>query len=379
MRFHDSARREVVSFDLGETVTMYVCGLTPYDATHVGHAATYVTFDLLKRRLLDAGHQVRCVRNITDVDDDLLERARRLGVHYLDLATAQLRRFHDDLEALAVTPMSVEPRATGVVPDIRGFIHQVLESGHAYRSGGAVYFDVSTFSGFGELSGYDEAEMVLLAGQRGGRPDDPARRQPLDFVLWQPSAPDEPAWDSPWGPGRPGWHIQCSALALRELGETIDIHGGGRDLLFPHHECERAQSESVTGQPFVRYWMHQGLVGLDGVKMSKSLGNLVFVADLTAAHEPRAVRLAVLGQHYRLDWEWRDELVSAAARRLAVWDAASRTGRGASGVLDDARAALDDDLDAPAALAVVDAAAAAGFDIDSAAALLGVALAPSDL
>ncbi len=379
MRFHDSARREVVSFDLGETVTMYVCGLTPYDATHVGHAATYVTFDLLKRRLLDAGHQVRCVRNITDVDDDLLERARRLGVHYLDLATAQLRRFHDDLEALAVTPMSVEPRATGVVPDIRGFIHQVLESGHAYRSGGAVYFDVSTFSGFGELSGYDEAEMVLLAGQRGGRPDDPARRQPLDFVLWQPSAPDEPAWDSPWGPGRPGWHIQCSALALRELGETIDIHGGGRDLLFPHHECERAQSESVTGQPFVRYWMHQGLVGLDGVKMSKSLGNLVFVADLTAAHEPRAVRLAVLGQHYRLDWEWRDELVSAAARRLAVWDAASRTGRGASGVLDDVRAALDDDLDAPAALAVVDAAAAAGFDIDSAAALLGVALAPSDL
>ncbi len=376
--------------DVGESVTLYVCGLTPYDATHVGHAATYVTFDLLKRRLLDRGHSVRCVRNITDVDDDLLGRASMLGVHYLDLATEQLRRFHDDLSALNVMPMCSEPRATGVIPDIRGFIHHVLESGHAYRVGGTVYFDVRTFHGFGEVSGLAEDEMLRLAADRGGNPTDPARRHPLDFVLWQPSGPGEPAWDSPWGPGRPGWHIQCSALALRELGETVDIHGGGRDLLFPHHECERAQSESVTGVPFVRLWMHQGLVRYEGEKMSKSLGNLVFVDDLCRRFGPAAVRVALLGQSYRRDWDWSDRLAADAVAKVERWSASTRgpTTGAASGdamavrhgddpLLENVRRALDDDLDAPAALGLIDDAVRSGLDVTAALDLLGVDLSRS--
>ena len=210
--------------------------------------------------------------------------------------------------------------------------------------------------------------MLELARERGGNPDDPRKRDPLDFVLWQPSAPDEPAWESLWGPGRPGWHIECSALALRELGETIDLHGGGSDLIFPHHECEAAQSEAATGIPFVRHWMHGGMVRLDGTKMSKSLGNLVFVHDLLKEWEGSAIRLAVLTNHYRSDWDWHDGLMPEAADRLARWRAA---GPGTGG-LAEVRRALDADLDAPAAVAAIDAAAAAGEGVAAAAALLGV-------
>lgn len=373
MRLFDTAARQVVSFEPGPRVTMYVCGLTPYDATHVGHAATYVTFDVVKRRLLDLGHDVRCVRNITDVDDDLLERSRLVGVHYLDLATEQLRVFHDDLDALDVLPVCAEPRATGVIADIRGFIHQVLDAGHAYLAGGAVYFDVASFAGFGTLSGFDRDAMRDLAAVRGGHPDDPAKRDPLDFVLWKSSGPGEPAWDSPWGPGRPGWHIQCSALALRELGTTVDLHGGGRDLVYPHHECERAQSEAVTGQPFVRHWMHQGLVRHEGEKMAKSLGNLVFVGTLRQSWEAATIRLALLANHYRHDWDWHGGLLEAADLRLGRWRVGTR-GVGGDAAIDDVRAALDDDLDTPAALAAIDAAVSAGHDVTRAAALLGVAL-----
>jgi L-cysteine:1D-myo-inositol 2-amino-2-deoxy-alpha-D-glucopyranoside ligase len=206
----------------------------------------------------------------------------------------------------------------------------------------------------------------------GGFPDDQRKRDPLDFVLWQPSLEDEPAWESRWGPGRPGWHIECSALALRDLGETVDVHGGGRDLVFPHHECEAAQSESVTGAPFVRHWLHVGLVGLDGTKMSKSLGNLVFVSDLVARAESTAVRLALLNEHYRHDWEWRDELLSEAQSRLATWRT-TLTGR-ACHVIDDVRAALDDDLDSPGALVALDEAAQGGYNVAPGAALLGITL-----
>jgi L-cysteine:1D-myo-inositol 2-amino-2-deoxy-alpha-D-glucopyranoside ligase len=215
--------------------------------------------------------------------------------------------------------------------------------------------------------------MLELAAQHGGFPDDPRKLDPLDFVLWQPSLPDEPAWESRWGAGRPGWHIECSALALRELGETLDIHGGGRDLAFPHHECEAAQSEAATGVPFVRTWMHIGLVGYDGTKMSKSLGNLVFVSDLVDRSEAAAVRLALLGQHYRHDWEWHDGLLDQAIARLATWRTAGSCGTGDQ-LLDDVRAALDDDLDTPRAVALIDDAAQAGYSVTSAAALLGVTL-----
>jgi L-cysteine:1D-myo-inositol 2-amino-2-deoxy-alpha-D-glucopyranoside ligase len=370
MRLFDTARRAVVPFEPDELVTMYVCGITPYDATHLGHAATFVTHDLLQRRLEDRGHRVRLVRNITDVDDDILRAARTRDLHYLDLSNAQVRRFQDDMTALAVHPPWSEPRATGAIPDIRGIIAMVLDRGHAYIANGGVYFDVSSFSSFGSLSHCSRDEMLRIGPPRGERIDDPNKRDPLDFVLWQPSHPGEPSWESPWGRGRPGWHVECSALALRELGTTIDLHGGGADLIYPHHECERAQSEGATGEPFVRHWLHQALVEYDGHKMSKSLGNLVFVSDLRAHTDGRAIRLALLAHHYRTSWEWHGELLDSAARRLDRW---MQAGKG-DGALDAVRAALDDDLDAPRALAAIDAAAAAGEGVTDAAALLGVDL-----
>ncbi|MDA8340884.1 MAG: cysteine--tRNA ligase [Actinomycetota bacterium] len=382
MHLYDTARRAVVPFEPGAHVTLYTCGITPYDAAHLGHAAVYLTFDILQRRLRDLGHTTSCVRNVTDVDDDILRKARQLGVHYLDLAAEEMARFDADMRALGLLAPHAEPRATSAIPDILTLIGAALELGHAYQSGGAVYFDVSTFERFGRLSGFGRDRMLELAAEHGGNPDDPAKEDPLDFVLWQPSLPDEPSWESRWGPGRPGWHIECSALAMRELGQTIDVHGGGRDLLFPHHECETAQSEAVTGVPFVRHWVHVGLVGLGGTKMSKSLGNLVFVTDLRAEHEPAAIRLALLAHHYRFDWEWTDEALAAAEARLAAWRAApatptaAGTADGASGdpALEEVRAALDDDLDTPAALTALDAHAGAGRPVDRAAALLGITL-----
>ena len=240
-------RQGIVPFEPGPLVTMYSCGITPYDSAHVGHAQVYLTFDMLQRRLRDLGHETRLVRNVTDVDDDILRKARELGVHYLDLAAEEMARFDANMAALGLLPVYREPRATSAIPDILSLVGAVLDGGHAYVSGGAVYFDVSSFARFGQVSHLSRPEMLVLAAERGGKPDDPNKRDPLDFVLWQPSAPDEPAWESRWGPGRPGWHIECSALAMRELGATIDLHGGGGDLIFPHHECEAAQSESVTG------------------------------------------------------------------------------------------------------------------------------------
>jgi L-cysteine:1D-myo-inositol 2-amino-2-deoxy-alpha-D-glucopyranoside ligase len=369
MRLYDTARRQVVPFTPGEVVTIYTCGITPYDSAHLGHAAVYVTYDVLQRRLRDLGHRTLCVRNITDVDDDILRKARELGVHYLDLAAGEIARFQADMEALGLLQAYSEPRATSAIPDILGFIGMVLDTGHAYRAGGAVYFDVSSFPRFGQVSHLEREEMIHLAGEHGGRPEDPFKRDPLDFVLWQPSAPGEPAWESLWGPGRPGWHIECSALAMRELGTTIDLHGGGTDLIFPHHECECAQSEAATGSLFVRHWMHVGMVGLDGQKMSKSLGNLVFVhAQLEQGHDPSAIRLALLSRSYRLAWEWKDSILEEAEDRLDRWRAAGSGGAGLQAV----RARLDDDLDTPAAIEVIDEQAAGGRGVGEAAALLGV-------
>ncbi len=369
MRLYDTARAEVVPFEPADrVVTMYTCGITPYDSTHLGHAATYLTYDVLQRRLRDLGHETRCVRNITDVDDSILPKARELGVHYLDLAASELARFDADMERLEMLPAWSEPRATSAIADIRGFIGMVLDRGYAYEAGGSVYFEVAKFPKFGSISHYTRDQMLELAAERGGNVDDPHKRDPLDFVLWQPSLADEPAWDSLWGPGRPGWHIECSALCLRELGTTIDLHGGGSDLIFPHHECEAAQSEAATGEPLVRHWMHQAMVRMDGEKMSKSLGNLVFVSELAKDWDPRAIRLACIAHHYRNSWEWNEQLMPAATERLAAWVAAG-TGDAA---LDAVRGALDDDLDTPAAVAAIDAAVATGSGASRAAALLGV-------
>ncbi len=371
LRLYDTGRRAVVDFTPGRVVDMYVCGITPYDATHVGHAATYALYDVLLRRLLDLGHEPRCVRNVTDVDDDILRKARELDMHYLDLAALETAKFTADMATLNMLPVASEPAASSAIHDILGFIGMVLDRGHAYQSQGAVYFSVGTFERFGQLSHLGREEMLALAAEHGGKPDDPAKRDPLDFVLWQPSEPDEPAWDSLWGPGRPGWHVECSALALRELGTTtIDLHGGGTDLIFPHHECEAAQSEAATGQTFVRHWMHVGLVRLGGEKMSKSLGNLVFVSDLLKDWEPAAVRLALLGHHYRESWEWDDGDMPVANSRLERW---RKSGAGDAG-LAAVQAALDDDLDTPAALAAIDDEVGKGRGVGAAARLLGVAV-----
>jgi L-cysteine:1D-myo-inositol 2-amino-2-deoxy-alpha-D-glucopyranoside ligase len=372
MRLYETSRQEVVPFEPRHVVKMYSCGITPYDAAHLGHAAVYLTFDMLQRRLRDLGHETRCVRNVTDVDDDILRRAREIGVHYLDLAAEEMARFDADMAALDLLPVWSEPRATSAISEILSLVGAALERGHAYRAGDGVYFDVSSFPTFGKLSHLDRATMLELAAENGGNPDDPAKHDPLDFVLWQPAAADEPCWDSRWGPGRPGWHAECSALVLRELGQTIDLHGGGRDLVFPHHECETAQSESVTGRTFARHWLHVGLVGLDGTKMSKSRGNLVFVRDLLKDWEGPAIRLALLGHHYRQDWEWHGDDLEQSAARLERWRAVS-SGDGSVG-LAAVRERLDDDLDTPGALAVLDEEAQSGRPVASGAALLGVTL-----
>jgi L-cysteine:1D-myo-inositol 2-amino-2-deoxy-alpha-D-glucopyranoside ligase len=372
MRLYDTARRAIVPFTPGANVLMYTCGITPYDATHLGHAATFLAYDVLQRRLIDRGHTVTCVRNVTDVDDPLFAKARELGVHYLDLAAGEETRFEADLEALNALPVVSTPRASSAIPDIRGFIGMVLDRGYAYQTAGSVYFDVGKFAEFGTIGNYSREQMLALARERGGDVDNPAKRDPLDFVLWQPSAPDEPSWDTLWGPGRPGWHIECSALALRELGTTIDLHGGGTDLIFPHHECERAQSEAATGEPFVRHWMHTALIGKDGHKMSKSLGNLVFVDALRKEWDPMAIRLGIIEHHYRVEWEWDDDLMPRSTKRLDAWRGAAGGRR--SELVDEVRDALDDDLDTPRAVAAIDAAAERGDDVRPAADLLGVLL-----
>ncbi len=372
MRLYDTARREVVPFTPNETVLMYTCGITPYDATHLGHASTFLFYDILQRRLIDLGHTIRCVRNVTDVDDPLFAKARELGVHYLDLAAGEEARFNRDMEALEMLPAYSTPRASSAITDIRKFIGLVLDRGYAYAVGGSVYFDVTKVPTFGEVSHYSHEQMIEFARQRGGNVDDPQKRNPLDFVLWHPSAEDEPAWDATWGAGRPGWHIECSALALRDLGTTIDLHGGGSDLIFPHHECERAQSEAATGETFVKHWMHVAMVFKDGEKMSKSLGNLVFVDQLRTEWDPRSIRIAIIEHHYRTEWEWDDTLMPRSEGRLTRWVAS--VGGSSSDLLDSVRACLDNDLDTPRALALIDAAADSGADVTSAAALLGVEL-----
>lgn len=368
MQLYDTARRAVVPFLPADTVTMYTCGITPYDATHLGHAATFLTYDILQRRLRDRGHDTRCVRNVTDVDDPLLAKARELGIHYLDLAAREVKRLEEDLEAMHFLPVYSAPRATSAIAEIRKVVSRLLDDGHAYLAEGAVFFDVASYPAFGSLFDLGEERMLAFAAERGGNPDDPRKRNKLDFVLWQASVDDEPAWESLWGPGRPGWHIECTALAQRELGDTLDLHGGGGDLIFPHHECSAAQSQCLTGQPLARHWMHGALVWKDGAKMSKSLGNLVFISDLRQRFDPRAIRLMILGHHYRHDWSWSDEGMAAAVARLERWVDA---GDGDGG-LDEVRAALDNDLDTPAAVAAIDAAAAAGQGVSRAAALLGV-------
>lgn len=370
MRLYDTGRGEVVDFEPGPTVTMYVCGITPYDTTHVGHAATYVTYDVVQRRLIDLGHEVRYVRNITDVDDDMLRASAMRGVHYLDLAFGETARFDEDMAALNCLEPWSEPRASGAISNIRGLIDTLLTRGAAYQVDRTVFFDTSTPADFGALAGVGLDRMHEILGAWGEEPDDPRKRNPLDFVLWRPADPGEPWWGARWGTGRPGWHVECSAIALRELGPTIDLHGGGIDLLYPHHESVRVQCEAATGTTFVRHWLHQSMVHLDGRKMSKSDGNLIFVRDLRERFEPAAIRLALSIHRYRRPWNWTDALLVEAEERLTRW----RWAGAGDAALDAVRAALDDDLDVPTAIDAIDRAAAQGEGVDQAASLIGVQL-----
>ena len=354
----------VVPFEPGPIVRMYVCGITPYDSTHLGHANTYLTYDLLIRRLEDLGHEVQMVRNVTDVDDSILPKARELGIDFLDLAEQEMARFHGDMVALNMRPPIAEPRATESIDAMVNLIQRLVDGGHTYAVDGITYFDVTTAPRFGRLSGYAEDTMLAFAAERGGTPTDLRQRNPLDFILWQPSADDEPSWDTPFGRGRPGWHIECSAMAWAQFGQPLDLHGGGSDLIFPHHECEQVQSEHGYGDTFAKHWMHAGMVGYQGTKMSKSLGNLVFVSELVKTHAPQAVRLALMGHHYRDDGEWFDGDIDDGQRRFdrIVAAAAKPVGPDPRPTLEKLRAALDDDLDAPTARTLIDDLARAILD-----------------
>jgi L-cysteine:1D-myo-inositol 2-amino-2-deoxy-alpha-D-glucopyranoside ligase len=364
---------------LGKRVTLYVCGITPYDAAHLGHAFTYTIFDTLVRFLRDRGHEVAYCQNVTDVDDDVLRRAARNGEDYLELGRRETAAYLRDMDALNVTRPTWLPRATQEIPAMLTLATELEAAGSLYEVDGTLFFDVSTFPGFGGLSGLDEDTQRRLLAERGGDPEDPRKRHPLDFVVWQSAAPGEPSWESPWGPGRPGWHLECSAMSRRYLGTTIDLHGGGADLLYPHNESERAQSETANGVPFVRRWLHTGMVRHEGEKMSKSLGNLVFARDLAREHEPAAVRLALLAHHYRSSWEFDPDELKQGAERLDTWRRAARGAGLAAPLPEPVDAALADDLDTAAALIAVDTLAAEhdGGAVRAAAAVLGVALTPA--
>ncbi|HET9169533.1 MAG TPA: cysteine--1-D-myo-inosityl 2-amino-2-deoxy-alpha-D-glucopyranoside ligase [Actinospica sp.] len=337
---------------------IYVCGITPYDATHLGHAATYLAFDLVQRAWFDAGYDVRYVQNVTDVDDPLLERAERDQDDWQVLAMRETALFREDMTALRILPPYKYIGAVESIDLVVALVRRLLEQGAAYHVDQDVYFDVHADPDFGAVSRLPETDRVKIFGERGGDPDRPGKRHPLDCLLWQAERPGEPAWETPLGKGRPGWHIECAAIALEYLGAGIDVQGGGSDLAFPHHEMGAAEAQVVTGErPFAHTYVHAGMVGLDGEKMSKSRGNLVFVSKLRAeGHDPMAVRLALLAHHYRTDWEWHAEDLAQAEERLARWrEAVSRPDApSADGLLVALRERLADDLDAPGAVKAVD-------------------------
>jgi L-cysteine:1D-myo-inositol 2-amino-2-deoxy-alpha-D-glucopyranoside ligase len=289
-------------------VGMYVCGVTPYDTTHVGHAFTFLTFDILARWLRYKGIDVTYVQNVTDIDDDILRKAKELGVTWTELGDREIAKYLKDMEDLNWVPPDHYVRATDHIPEMLEITQALIDKGHAYVSNGNVYFSVASDPEFGKLSHIPRDMMLPIANERGNTPDDPNKRDPLDFVLWQAWQDGEPSWDSPYGPGRPGWHVECSAMASRYLGPSIDIHGGGYDLVFPHHEAEVAQSENAFGvEPFARTWMHVAMVGYNGEKMSKSLGNLVLVSDTLKNYTADALRLYLFSNHYRTPWTFEDE------------------------------------------------------------------------
>jgi L-cysteine:1D-myo-inositol 2-amino-2-deoxy-alpha-D-glucopyranoside ligase len=362
LRLYDTATGRVRLTTPGSTARMYVCGITPYDATHLGHAATYLTFDLVYRYWRDIGHEVHYVQNVTDVDDPLLERAKRDQDDWVVLGMRETALFREDMESLRVLPPQDLIGAVEAIGEIVEVISKLLASGAAYRAEDSenpdIYFDHGATGQFGYQSGYAEPTMRRLFGERGGDPERSGKRHPLDPLLWRMARRDEPSWDSELGPGRPGWHVECAAIALNRLGIAFDVQGGGSDLIFPHHEFSAAHAEALTGEhPMARHYVHTGMIGLEGEKMSKSKGNLVFVSRLRADQvDTMALRLALLSEPYRTDRSWTPAMLSDALTRLACWREAVALPAGvpAEDTLARLRAHLADDLDTPRALAAID-------------------------
>lgn len=343
----------------GDEVKMYVCGVTPYDDAHIGHAMSYIIFDVVRRYLQFRGYKVKYVQNVTDIDDKLIDRSNQGGVPIRELAERYTRRYFEDMEALNVAPADIYPRATEEIPKIVEVIQGLVDNGYAYPAGGSSYFRVRNASDYGKLAHRSLESMRATEGAMGSG----EKEDPMDFVLWKAAKPGEPSWPSPWGKGRPGWHIECSAMSLKYLGDTLDIHGGGQDLIFPHHENEIVQSESFTGKkPFVKYWLHNGLVQLGEEKMSKSLGNLITIREALGKYSPDAIRIFVLGSHYRSPLTYSEEIIRAAERGAErLTGAAQSAGNGERGEnpLETASyrqrfiEAMDDDFNTAQALAVL--------------------------
>ena len=354
--FDTSSRGLQVSDPSGQA-RLYVCGITPYDATHMGHAATYLAFDLLQRVWRDRGIDVLYTQNVTDVDDPLLERAVATGIDWVELAERETQLFRDDMTALQILPPDHYIGAVEAIGLVVDLVQKLQETGSVYKVDDDLYFDVHSDPTFGSVSGFDAEKMAEIFPERGGDPDRPGKRHPLDCLVWQAERAGEPAWDTDLGRGRPGWHIECSSMAMHYLGNSIDVQGGGSDLVFPHHEMSASEAQVATGERFAKAYVHAGMVGFEGEKMSKSKGNLVLVSKLRADdHDPMAIRLSLLAHHYRSDWEWFDADISAGEERLVTWREAVGRKAGPSGkkLVADLREALANDLDAPKALEVVD-------------------------
>lgn len=366
LNLYDTADQRIklvaIPDDPNAEVGMYVCGITPYDSTHLGHAATYLAFDLVYRQLLDNGHKVHYVQNITDVDDPLFERAERDGVDWRELGTSQIDLFRSDMEALKVLPPQHYIGAMEAIDEVIEMVQTLLDNGAAYVVDDPeypdIYASIKATSHFGYESNYSRQEMEEFFAERGGDPTRPGKKDPLDALLWRAHREGEPSWEAPFGAGRPGWHIECSAIANNRLGTPFAIQGGGSDLIFPHHEFSAAHAEAAEDQPrMAEHYVHTGMIALDGVKMSKSLGNLVFVHKLTeAGHEPSAIRLGVFAGHYRKPRNWSDEVLATAEKRLASWREALEHAQLEETItmVQELRKHLANDLDTPAALAAVD-------------------------
>ena len=358
MRLFDTPSQQYFDFQPGPTATIYTCGITPYDSAHLGHIFTFQTYDLLQRRLEDKGHEVRLVRNITDVDEPIYKRAAQLGVSYTELAESETLHFQAILKQMNFRPAFAEPRASQYIGQMSIAVAQLLTQGLAYHLDDDIYFDTAQNPSFGGFSGFTDQLQLAFMRRRGGDPDRAGKRQPLDFLLWRGvlDTNDLAAWETELGRGRPGWHIECSVMASELLGTPFDLHGGGDDLIFPHHECEIAQSKALGRPVLALNWLHVAPILYAGEKMSKSLGNLVFAKDLLQTYSAATIRLSLMKYHYRTGGEWQPEFLLEADELLVAAEAARTSCSTATAqlLLDEIRAALDDDLDTHRIMHVLD-------------------------